>query len=194
MEINQIKSKLSNFCVGIAGLGGLGSNCAMALARMDIGKLVLVDFDTIDFSNLNRQYYFADQVGMPKSEAIKQNIQRLQSNTIIETWNVKVDRQNLDSIFGKCDILVEAFDKSSEKQFLIEQWVSLYPDRPVITGIGIAGYGQTEKIKITQLGTIYSCGDGVSEVSEYNPPLAPRVAIVANMQANLVLEILLNSK
>lgn len=193
MNILQIKEILSKYCVGIAGLGGLGSNCAMALARMDIGKLVLADFDSIDAGNLNRQYYFADQIGMAKSDAIKQNIYRLKSNTRVEALNVKIDKGNLDSVFGNCDILVEAFDLSSEKQFLIEQWMILYPEKPIITGLGMAGYGNTDLIKVKKLGNIYICGDGVSEISFENPPLAPRVAIVANMQANLVLEILMNS-
>src|SRR5450759_1782472 len=120
MRFSEIKSHLSKFKVGIAGAGGLGSNCAVALARSGVGTLVIVDFDVIEEANLNRQYYFTDQIGMNKTIALKENISRINPCTFVITHQVKLDRGNIIQIFSGCDIIVEAFDSSSMKEMLIE--------------------------------------------------------------------------
>jgi sulfur carrier protein ThiS adenylyltransferase len=70
MQDAEVRKRLIEFRIGIAGCGGLGSNCAVALSRVGIGRLILVDFDVVELSNLNRQYYFRDQIGLLKTEAL----------------------------------------------------------------------------------------------------------------------------
>lgn len=193
MTFDQIKNKLKIKTVGIAGAGGLGSNCAVALARSGIGKLIIADFDVVSESNLNRQYYFYNQIGQIKVNALKENINQINPEVHITVHNTKIDRLNFPYIFSECDIIVEAFDKAEEKQMLIETALTEFPKKPIISGLGMAGYGNSNSLRSRQIDNLYICGDETSEISEDNPPLAPRVGIIANMQANLVLEILLNS-
>jgi sulfur carrier protein ThiS adenylyltransferase len=195
MRFSEIRLYLSKFRVGIAGAGGLGSNCAVALARSGVGTLVIVDFDVIEEANLNRQYYFADQIGINKTIALKENISRINPGTIVITHKKNVDRGNITQIFAGCDIIVEAFDSSSMKEMLIETIQLEMPGIPVVVGSGMAGWGKTNDLRYRKIDdTLYVCGDESTEVSDILPPLAPRVAIVANMQANVVIELLMNKK
>ena len=182
---------LRNKTVGIAGCGGLGSNCAVALARVGVGHLILADFDTVSESNLNRQYFFYDQIGKSKTQALKENIARINPSVKITALNLKLDSQNIDDIFNNVDVLVEAFDSSAQKQMLIETALIRWPKRPLVIGIGMAGWGGNETIHMKQYGNLFICGDRITEIGPEMPPLAPRVGIVANMQANTVLQILL---
>jgi sulfur carrier protein ThiS adenylyltransferase len=193
MTFEEIKEHLKHFTVGIAGAGGLGSNCAVALARSGIGKLVVVDFDIVNESNLNRQYYFYNQIGQYKVYALKENISRINRDVILSAVNTKIEKTNVAQLFYECDIIVEALDKAEEKEMLIECVTDDFPEKPLIIGLGVAGYGNTNSLKVKQIDNLYICGDEKSEVSDESPPLAPGVGIVANMQANLVLEILLKS-
>ncbi len=192
MTFEQIQHILKGYCIGIAGAGGLGSNCAVALARSGIGKLIIADYDRVSEANLNRQYYFLDQIGEKKVEALKNNIERINRKVELEIYDLKLDEYNIISVFRSCDIVVEAFDEADEKSMLIETLMYHFPDMPIIAGSGMAGYGNSAMIKIRQAGQLYICGDEVSEISLTLPPLAPRVGIVAHMQANQVLEIVLN--
>ncbi len=195
MKFSEIKRHLAGYTVGIAGAGGLGSNCAVALARSGIGHLVIVDHDIVDSSNLNRQYYFIDQVGMKKTEALKKNIERINPETRIDIYDTELTTENIPVILKDCDIIVEAFDKSGMKQMLAETVLSRWPERPLIIGSGLAGYGETNKLKERTIGkTLVVCGDEESETSDELPPMAPRVGIVANMQANAVIELLMKRK
>lgn len=191
MTFEEIRAKLKNFTAGIAGAGGLGSNCAVALARVGIGKLIIADFDIVSESNLNRQYYFRDQVGMKKVEALKENILRINPDVEIEIHDIKLNQSNLNTIYKDCHVLVEAFDLAEMKKMLIETCISELPNKPVVVGLGMAGWGDSNSIHLRKSENIYICGDEKSEISEINPPLAPRVAMVANLQANTVLEILI---
>ncbi len=191
MKFKQITDKLKNYRIGIAGAGGLGSNCAVALVRSGIQKLTIVDFDRVDESNLNRQYYFKDQIGQLKVLALKNNLLRINPELDIITFQDKLHPDNIVKIFNEVDILVEAFDSATQKEILIETALSAWPERPLVTGIGMAGYGQSNSLKVRYSGNMYICGDEKEEVSPDNPPLAPRVGIVANMQANTILELLL---
>jgi sulfur carrier protein ThiS adenylyltransferase len=188
----QISEKLGNFTVGIAGAGGLGSNCAVALARIGIGRLIIADFDVVSENNLNRQYYFCDQVGMKKVEALKANLVRVNPKTFTEVYEVKLNRTNIPVLFKNCDIIVEAFDVADQKEMLIETVLSEMPGKFLVVGLGMAGWGNSNSLKVVESDRLYICGDQVSEISETLPPLAPRVGIVANMQANTVAEIILN--
>ncbi|NOZ35320.1 MAG: sulfur carrier protein ThiS adenylyltransferase ThiF [Chlorobi bacterium] len=192
MTFEEIKNSLKYKTVGIAGAGGLGSNCAVALARSGIGKLIIADFDVVSESNLNRQYYFYDQIGQIKVNALKDNINRINPEVQISIHILKVDEYNIPYIFSECDIIIEAFDKAEEKKMLIETVLTEFPDKPIISGLGMAGFGDNNSLHSKQIENLYICGDEKSEISDNNPPLAPRVGIVSNMQANLVLEILLN--
>lgn len=192
MTFEEIKAKLKNYTVGIAGAGGLGSNCAVALARVGIGKIIISDFDVVSESNLNRQYFFNFQIGNKKVVALKENIRRIDPEIIMEIHEIKLNESNIVSIYKNCDVIVEAFDLAEMKKMLIETCISDLPNTPIVIGLGMAGWGDNNSIKYRKSGNIYICGDEKSEISEQNPPLAPRVGIVANMQANTVLEILLN--
>lgn len=187
------KEKIKNKCIGIAGCGGLGSNCAVALARVGIEKLIIADFDIIVESNLNRQYFFFDQIGKKKSITLKENIERINPKVKVEAHDIKLTPDSIIDLFKDCDIIVEAFDLADQKQMLIETVLSEFPTKPIVVGVGLAGWGNNNNIKARNIGNLYICGDEQLEVSDSNPPLAPRVGIVANMQANTVLEILLNS-
>ena len=178
--------------VGIAGCGGLGSNCAVALARVGIGKLIVADFDIVSFSNLNRQYFFTDQVGKNKAFALRENIYRINPEVLVEAHDLKLTEHLILELFSSCDVIVEAFDLAEMKQMIIETVLQSLPDTPVVSGVGLAGWGNSEAIKVQHYGLLTVCGDGSLEVSEEFPPLAPRVGIVANMQANEVLKILLH--
>jgi sulfur carrier protein ThiS adenylyltransferase len=195
LEMNKIEisDRLKTKKVGIAGCGGLGSNAAVALARIGLKKIVLIDFDVIDESNLNRQYYFRDQVGMLKVNALRENLLRIHSDILIEIHSVKLEPENVVSLLEGCDLVIEAFDGAESKEMLVETMMDQLHRIPLIVGNGMAGYGRFEILQINQWSkNVYVCGDGLSEIADDLPPLAPRVGIVANMQANLALELLLN--
>jgi sulfur carrier protein ThiS adenylyltransferase len=191
MTFKEIKQKLCGFTVGIAGCGGLGSNCAVALARVGVGRLVLADFDTITEDNLNRQYYFFSQVGEKKAYTLRENIIHINPNVMVFAHDVKLDEKNITGIFKHCDVIVEAFDLAEMKKMIIETVMEKMPDKYIVSGVGLAGWGNNDAFKTQNFGRLIVCGDMETEVSDELPPLAPRVAIVANMEANAVLEILL---
>jgi sulfur carrier protein ThiS adenylyltransferase len=191
MTFKEIKQELMGFTVGIAGCGGLGSNCAVALARVSVGRLVIADFDTITEDNLNRQYYFFSQVGEKKAFTLRENIMHVNPNVMVFAHDVKLDEKNIPVIFKHCDVIVEAFDLAEMKKMIIETVLAKMPDKYIVSGVGLAGWGRNDTLKTQKYGRLIVCGDMETEVSDELPPLAPRVAIVANMEANVVLEILL---
>jgi sulfur carrier protein ThiS adenylyltransferase len=195
MSFSEIKTHLAKFRVGIAGAGGLGSNCAVALARSGIGTLVISDFDLVEEDNLNRQFFFTDQLGMEKTKALKENIERINPVTRIITNQVKLNPDNISLIYSGCDVIVEAFDRADMKEMLIETIQTRMPGTPLVVGSGMAGWGNNESIKCRKIDDyLFVCGDESTEVSDEIPPMAPRVGIVANMQANVVIEILMGKK
>jgi sulfur carrier protein ThiS adenylyltransferase len=192
MRFTEIKEHLSKFRIGIAGAGGLGSNCAVALARSGIGTLVISDFDVIEPANLNRQYYFTNQVGSLKTAALKENISRINPDTTVIAYTEKLNEKNIPEIFAGCDVVVEAFDRDEMKEILVETVQKRMPGIPVIVASGLAGWGNNETIRFRKIDdTLYVCGDEFAAAGEDLPPMAPRVGIVANMQANTVIEILM---
>jgi sulfur carrier protein ThiS adenylyltransferase len=192
MRFSEIKDHLSRFRVGIAGAGGLGSNCTVALARSGVGTLVISDFDVIEPANLNRQYYFTNQVGMLKTVALKENISRINPDIVVIAHTEMLNARNIPVIFDSCDVIVEAFDKNEMKEMLIETVQTYMPGIPLIIGSGLAGWGKSEAIKYRKIDeTLYVCGDESTTADEELPPIGPRVAMVANMQANTVIEILM---
>jgi len=194
MKFEKIKEILINKSVGIAGCGGLGSNCAVALARVGVGKLIIADFDVIEESNLNRQYYFHHQIGKQKVYCLKENILLINPDVQILAHQIKLESQDIYDLYKDCDIIVEAFDNAEMKQTIIETICEKLPATPLVIGLGMAGWGDFESIHLRKSDNLYICGDEKREVSEVLPPLAPRVGIVANMQADTVLELLLKEK
>jgi len=191
---DQIKAIMQKHTVGIAGAGGLGSNVAMALTRVGIGKLIIADFDVVSDSNLNRQFYFSDQIGRVKVEALKENLKRINPEVEIEIHNLRLDASNLLSTFSKVDVMVEAFDKADCKQLIVESFQVSKHDVPLILGNGMAGWGKSNEMRVQQYGNLYICGDNVAEIGPEMPPMAPRVLICAAMQANTVMSILLQKQ
>ena len=184
--------KLRDTCIGIAGCGGLGSNCAMALARAGVGRLVIADFDVVSRENLDRQYYFLDQVGEKKVVALRENLRRVNPDIVIEAHDLRLGPDEVLRIFKDCQVIVEAFDRADMKLMIIETVTERMADRFIVAGSGLAGYGRNNDLRTRRLGSLFICGDETSEVSEELPPLAPRVAVVAALEANQVLEIVMD--
>jgi sulfur carrier protein ThiS adenylyltransferase len=192
MKFEEIKEHLGMFRVGIAGAGGLGSNCAVALARSGVGTLVIADFDTVELRNLNRQYYFSDQAGMLKVKALRDNIARINPGTLVVTYADRLDRNNIPGIFAGCDLIVEAFDSAEMKEMITEVVQMRMTGVPLILGSGMAGFGSNGSIRCRKIDDmLYVCGDESTQADEDLPPMAPRVGIVAAMQANLAVELLM---
>jgi len=189
---NQIRTILSQKTIGIAGAGGLGSNCAASLIRSGIGKLIIADFDVVTDANLNRQFFFHDQIGERKVDALRDNLLRICPFASLQMHNIKVSPENISLLFSTCDIVVEAFDLADQKQMLIEYMLENLPQIPVVAASGLAGWGGADMLRTIRSGSLYICGDETSEVSDENPPLAPKVNIVSNLQADTVLGILLS--
>ncbi|OGU58155.1 MAG: thiamine biosynthesis protein ThiF [Ignavibacteria bacterium RBG_13_36_8] len=184
--------KLQNSAVGIAGCGGLGSNAAVALVRAGIGKLILIDSDSVEESNLNRQFFFQTDIGKEKVTALANHLKNINPNVTLDTLHIKLEPNNIKPLFKDADLLIEAFDKAEEKHWLIESWCKSFPHKPIICASGLSGIGKTERLKVKHAGQIYICGDEESDMSI--GLCSARVAIVANMQANVAIEILTSSK
>lgn len=181
--------RLRSVKVGIAGAGGLGSNCAVNLARCGFRKLVIADLDVVEYSNLDRQFYFYDQVGRNKVEALKENLLRINSLMEIETFKGKVTQVNAKEIFIDCEAVVEAFDKAEEKKMLVEALME--NGKFMVSASGISGIGNSDAISIRKIGEkLVLVGDLVSDISE-SPAVSPRVNVAAAKQADIVLEYVL---
>lgn len=195
MRFADIKDHLLKFRIGIAGAGGLGSNCAVSLARCGIGTIVISDFDIIEPGNLNRQYYFINQVGMHKTLALKENIERINPDTVVIALTQRLDKHNIPLIFSGCDVIIEAFDSDEMKVLIAETVQSEMKGIPLIMASGLAGWGKNEILGSRMIDpNLYVCGDETSPTGSDMPPLAPRVSIVANMQANIAIDILMDLK
>ena len=186
----KLYEKFKSVSVGVAGLGGLGSNIAVMLAQSGIGKLVIADFDMVEPSNLNRQHYSISHLGMTKAEAVKQQIADINPYVEVISYNVRIDISNASDIFGGCDILCEAFDNPANKAMLISAMLSECPNIKVVSGSGMAGIESSNTI-ITKrrFKNLYICGDGETEAKMGRGLMAPRVAICAGHQANMVLRL-----
>ena len=187
----KIKRKLSESSIGIAGLGGLGSNVAIALARAGVGKLVLVDFDEVEESNITRQYYFIDQIGKPKTIALQENIKKVNPKVVIDSYNEKIEKDSMEKRFKDVDVVIEALDSAETKAVFIEEILTKLPDKPVVAASGVAGYGHSDRISTKKMGNLYMCYDENALSSDDDVLMAPRVALMANWEANLALEIIL---
>ena len=172
--------------IGIAGAGGLGSNCAHMLVRTGFRRFRIIDFDNLDYSNLNRQFYFTDQVGQPKALKLKENLIRINSDVDIEAVFSKIEEENVAQVFADCDIVVEAFDRPEYKKLIVETYMDT--NKFLVAASGLAGWGDSDRIRVHKVKeNFYLVGDLTTAVGQDNPPLAPCVHIAAAKQADLVL-------
>ncbi|MDD3374589.1 MAG: sulfur carrier protein ThiS adenylyltransferase ThiF [Candidatus Omnitrophica bacterium] len=178
--------KIQSVKIGIAGAGGLGSNCAFNLVRAGFKNFCIVDFDLVEFSNLNRQFYFYDQKGMKKVEALSENLKRINPDISLEVSDRKIERNNIDDLFADCDVVVEAFDKAEYKSIFVEHF--LKTDKFIVSASGLCGIGQSDEIKTHQIKKNFVLIGDLKTDSEENSPLSPRVNIAAAKQADAVLE------
>ena len=188
----KVHDKICHRIVGIAGAGGLGSSLAIALARLSIGRIIIADFDVVEPTNLNRQQYFTDQIGMYKVEALRDNLSRINPYLEITIFNERVDHENIYRIFKHCDVVAECFDNPRSKSELVE--VTLRELRkPVVAVSGIAGYQNVDKLICRKIrDQFYLIGDGITAAKPGTGLMAPKVGVAAHLQANKVLEILMD--
>ena len=180
-----------NATVAICGLGGLGSNIATALTRAGVGKLILIDFDKVDITNLNRQQYKMSQLGRPKTECCLENLRDISPYTEIEIHTVKLTEENIPELLGEADIICEAFDKADQKAMLVNTVLETFPDKYVLSGTGMAGFGSANTIQSRKVfGKLYLCGDEKSDVNDGIGLVASRVMVCAAHEAHMVLRIL----
>jgi sulfur carrier protein ThiS adenylyltransferase len=183
-------AKISSTRVGLAGAGGLGSNCAQLLVRSGFRHFTIIDFDRVEVSNLNRQFFFLSQLGQPKVEALKQNLLQINPDLVINTKQLRIEPDNVAELFKKCDVIIEALDQPTYKRLLVESYFN--SSKLLVAASGIAGWGGSDEIKIRQLKkNFYLVGDLVSEVSKEHPPVAPSVVVAAAKQADVVLNYVL---
>ena len=176
--------------IGVAGLGGLGSNVISHLVRAGIRRFVAADFDVVSASNLNRQFFFADQVGRKKTDALAENLRRIDPDLELDFRDLRLTEENTQDLFSDCDVVVEAFDKADAKTMLIGALAD--SKIPVVAASGLAGFGKSNDIRVRKAGkNLYLVDDLVSGISPELAPASPRVGIAAAMEANTVVAILL---
>ena len=172
-------TRLERAVVGIAGAGGLGSNVASHLVRAGVRRFVIADFDVVSPSNLNRQFFFCDQIGRRKVEALAENLRRIEPDLELTLHDVRLDAANMPSLFGACDVVVEAFDNVESKSALL----SALREKPVVSASGLAGWGRSNEMKVRRIGgNLVLVGDCSSDI---------RAGLAAAMQANAALALLL---
>jgi len=190
-----VHEKVRTATVGIAGVGGLGSAVAVALARIGVGRLVVADFDVVEPSNLNRQQYFIDQIGLPKVDALKTNLRRINPCVQVAPFFARLDKLNIPQVFGVVDVMVEAFDAPDQKAMLVETFLASCPGKPIVAASGMAGFALSNTILTRRAATnLYLVGDGETAARVGEGLMAPRVGIAAHHQANAVLRLLLGEE
>jgi sulfur carrier protein ThiS adenylyltransferase len=187
----DVQKKFSAATVAICGLGGLGSNVAISLARAGIGTLILIDFDRVDITNLHRQQYKANQIGMNKTDALSDNLKEIAPYIEFETHTERVIEENAVRLLQGADIICEAFDNAECKAMLTNLVLETMPDKYLVAASGMAGMGSANTIQTRRVSKrFYVCGDGASDVSEVGSLVASRVMLCAAHQAHTVLRIL----
>ena len=187
----MLQSRFSSAAVAICGLGGLGSNIAVALARTGIGKLILIDFDRVDLSNLHRQQYKANQIGRYKTEALAENLREIAPYTEIETITERLTEDNVRSLLTGADIVCEAFDQAEAKAMLVHAVLEQLPNAYLVAASGMAGMDTPNTIRTRKITKrFYLCGDEQSDAADTIGLVAPRVMLCAAHQAHTVLRLL----
>ena len=187
----ELHKRFSSVTVAVCGLGGLGSNIAVALARSGIGKLVLIDFDRVDVTNLHRQQYKANQVGRYKTDALAENLLEIAPYAEIETVTERITEENFIDILKDVDVVCEAFDRAESKAMLVNCVLEQLPECYLVAASGMAGISTPNSIKTRKImKRFYLCGDEVSDVEDSIGLVATRVMLCAAHQAHTVLRIL----
>ena len=193
-NVKGISKKLKKTRVCILGLGGLGTNVAVLLARSGIGSLKLVDFDIVEASNLNRQQYRISHIGIKKTEAMKSIIREINPFVEVDILDIKVDRENIYSIVGDIEIVVEAFDRAETKAMTLEELLT-DKNKIVVSASGMAGLGSANEIVTRKIkDNFYLIGDNYSDYEEYSGIMSTRVMLCAAHQANMVLRLILGEE
>lgn len=186
---------LRKACVGIAGVGGLGSNAAHALTRIGVGHLVFADFDVVEPSNLNRQAYRIDQIGMRKVDALAADLAGIHPWVRLTSHAIRLTPETIPVIFGSCTVILECFDRPDQKAMLVETVLGRMPGVQVVAASGVAGTGDGNRIQVRALGRrLWMVGDGVAAAMAGCGLMAPRVLVAAGQQANLAVRILLGEE
>ena len=190
----ELHQAFSSATVAICGLGGLGSNIAIALARAGVGRLILIDFDRVDITNLHRQQYRASQIGLYKTEALAENLKEIAPYISLELHTERITVQNAKALLSDADIICEAFDSAEAKAMLTEIVLTEMRDKYLVAASGMAGLHDANRIKTRKVTSkFYLCGDGESDVAEGLGLVSSRVMICAAHEAHTVLRILANN-
>lgn len=182
-----MKSLHKDSCVAIVGCGGLGSNCANNLVRAGFLNLVLIDFDVVCQANLNRQFFFCDQVGFPKVDALADNLFRVNPNINIRIVGEAITKENIDSYLHNCDAICECVDIPNTKRLIVEY--ALCHSKIVIAASGICGYTSDAKVTTRKVSeTCFVVGDFMTDTRKGDSPVAPKVSIVSALQAEILIK------
>lgn len=187
----EFQKKISSTTVAVCGLGCLGSNIAISLARAGIGKLILIDFDKVDITNLHRQQYKANQIGMCKTEALQNNLKEINPYLETKIHTICLDESNAKDVLADADIICEAFDNAEAKANIVNFVLSEMPNKYIVAASGMAGLDSANLIKTRKVSKrFYLCGDEVSDIKDGIGLVSTRVMLCAAHQAHTVLRII----
>ena len=185
-----LQKKLAAATVAVCGLGGLGSHVSNALARAGVGRLILLDFDCVDISNLHRQQYKAHQIGLPKAEACASNLREITPYVRLEPHQVRLTEENIPVLLQDADIICECFDNPEAKAMLVNTVLETMPEKHLVAASGMAGLDSGNSIQTRQITKhFWLCGDGVSEVGKADGLFCARVMLCAAHQALTAVQI-----
>ncbi len=187
----ELQNKISAARVAVCGLGGLGSNIAIALARAGVGHLHLIDFDRVDLTNLNRQQYAVGQLGQYKTDALRETLSLVSPYCDVTCDTIKVTEENLPELLKHEDYICEAFDRAEAKAMLVSGVLEHFPGKYLVAGSGLAGLGSANTIQTRRVSKrFYLCGDGTSDSSVGLGLVASRVLVCAAHEANMILRLI----
>lgn len=187
----ELQNKISAARVAVCGLGGLGSNIAIALARAGVGHLHLIDFDRVDLTNLNRQQYAVGQLGQYKTDALRETLSLVSPYCDVTCDTIQVTEENLPDLLKTEDYICEAFDRAEAKAMLVSGVLEHFPEKYLVAGSGLAGLGSANTIQTRRVSKrFYLCGDGTSDSSVGLGLVASRVLVCAAHEANMILRLI----
>ncbi|MBR1664145.1 MAG: sulfur carrier protein ThiS adenylyltransferase ThiF [Ruminococcus sp.] len=187
----EVQERFRAASVAVCGLGGLGSNVAIALARAGVGRLHLIDFDSVDITNLNRQQYFPEQLGQPKAQALYDTIKRIAPYCELTSQSVKLSDENIPDILSPFDIIAECFDKADQKAMLVNCVLEKMPGKYLVAASGMAGLSSANEIRTRRLSKrFYICGDGENGLEKGLGLISARVEVCASHEATMILRII----
>ena len=173
-----LQQKFASASVAVCGLGGLGSNISLCLARAGIGRLILIDFDRVDITNLHRQQYKAHQIGMYKTEALAENLREIAPYLSLELHTETMTEENTPQLLQNAQIICEAFDRAENKAMLV-------------AASGMAGISSANSVRTRRITSrFYLCGDESSDTGSGLGLVSSRVMCCAAHEAHMVLRIL----